>query len=157
MILDLRKYKFDEGCYGLVVFVESEAKAVKVFMKNHTLEQAENVFDSEVDAYNKVQNCEEAKILTPDFYGTVNVTQIIDSNGVDISHKYYRDLAYVMSYESGAFQKLAITLTSEASRIERIFKSIGVNYTRDASVILSENQIITKVIDFAVEEFEVWA
>jgi hypothetical protein len=157
MILDLRECQHDEGAYGSVFFIINENKAIKVFFNQKEVTRTENVFNSEKDAYQKVQNCSEAKLLTPKYYGDADITQIIDSKGMDISDKYHMHLAYMMSYESGSFSKLVFASKNEQLRIKGIFTKIGVNFMQDSSVTLSSDNVVIKVIDFAVKEYESWA
>jgi hypothetical protein len=155
-ILDLRECGHARGACGSVFFIIDENKAIKVFFNKNQVTRTKNVFNSETDAYQKAQNCSEAKLLTPHYYGKVKITQIIDSEGMDISDQYHIHLAYMMSYESGSFSKLGFAPKDEQLRIKRIFTKIGVNFMQDSSVTLSSDNVVIKVIDFAVKEYESW-
>ncbi|EPP2133006.1 hypothetical protein ACUNB3_000922 [Vibrio alginolyticus] len=156
MDVDLRNCANDSGAYGLVVFNKLDNKAIKIFRKNHTREQAENVFNSECRAYEKAKNNLDVQKLVPKFYGTLSISKIIDRSGKDITQDYFTDLAYEMSFESGSFHKLNTISRSEISRITTLFNIAGISYVEDASVTLDGNSNVVKVIDFAEQEFEFW-
>ena len=157
MIIDLRNDHHNCGVYGLVVFIEDKSKAVKIFKKKECKNHVLNVYNSEVGAYKKTQNCEKAKLLVPVFYNSVCVTQVIDSTGEDITERFYTDLVYVMSFEEGCFQKFGLISKIENERVTSIFNNVGIYYLTDASVTLDDLGKVKKVIDFAIKEFEVWA
>lgn len=157
MIIDLRNNYYNSGAYGLVVFIEDKSKAVKIFKKKECKNHVLNVYNSEVEAYRKTENCEKAKLLVPAFYDSVCVRQVIDSTGKDITERFYTDLVYVMSFEEGCFQKLELISNVEKERVTAIFNKVGIYYLTDASVTLDDLGKVKKVIDFAIQEFEVWA
>lgn len=157
MNIDLRESPSDNGAYGLVVFIEDKTKAVKIFSRSHTLNQASNVFNSEVEAYTKASLDPCASGIIPTYYGSVVINTIIDRSGNDVTDQYYTELAYLMSYKEGPFYKFGTISEAEQKRIESIMKSIGVHYLIDCSVSLTNEKAVRCVIDFATEEFEIWA
>lgn len=157
MIIDLRKNRKDGGAYGLVAFSEDMKTAIKVFSRSQELEQARNVYESEYTAYELAGKDKEASQLVPEFYGKPDIEKIIDEDGNDITHKYYTDLAFSMSYEEGLFVKFSQVNNDERNRVLKIFNSIGIRYLTDCSVLINNSGKVVKVIDFATQEFEVWA
>lgn len=157
MKIDLRETSYDKGAYGLVIFIENKSKAIKIFNRSHQIEQAMNVFNSECEAYEKASSDPNASSLTPQYFGKITIDEVIDQSGKDITNMYYTKLAYVMSYEEGPFFKFNTIPEPERRRIKEIMEPIGVNYLVDCSVSLSEKGQVNCIIDFATEEFEVWA
>ncbi len=64
-----------------------------------------------------------------------------------------------MSFEEGRFQKIGEynVEAKERERIYSLFKKNKIEYLKDSSVILNNNNRIIRVIDFAVKEFEILA
>lgn len=157
MVIELDKCSFDYGAYGLVAFVKNKTKAVKIFKKTHSYEQANNVFKSEVKAYELAQASERVKSLVPNFYGEVIIDNVLDEDGNDISDRFYLSMAYTMSFEEGTFRKISLVSEIEYNRIRADFVGLGINYFKDSSVTVDKNGSINKIIDFATQEFELWA
>lgn len=155
MNIDLRKSPSDSGAYGLVVFIENKTKAVKIFKRSHSVDQADNVFKSEVEAYEKATLNNDASKIVPTFFGNVAIGTIIDRNGKDVTDQYYTDLAYLMSYEEGPFHKFSTIPESERQRIKETLQPVGVHYLIDCSVSLTNEKEVKCVIDFATEEFQI--
>ena len=157
MKIDLRNNQFDCGAYGLVVFIKNRSKAVKIFKRTHTEEQANNVFNSEVEAYEKVSSDPKALEITPKYFGKETIEQVIDKDGSDVTNDYYTELAYVMSYEEGPFYKLNSIDEIQKEKIKNILQPLGILYLIDCSVSLNEHREVKYVIDFGIAEYEVWA
>lgn len=157
MKVDLRRYGSDRGAYSLVVFSEDRTEAIKIFSRDHEREHATNVFQSEIAAYELASRDLEAANLTPEFMGSVQIESVIDGLGNDVTTNYYQDLAYKMSYERGPFYKLNTIDESERRRVTQIFRRLGIEYLLDCSASLGENGEVRCIIDFATQEFELWA
>ena len=155
MDIDLRYCEHDHGAYGLVVFT-NDGKAIKVFSKAHSKEQAKKVFESECSAYYKAQQYESIKSLVPQFYGKIIVGSILDKNGIDVTENYFTEFSYSMEFIDGNFRKLGEINRLEAERVSKLFSAHGINYTSDSSAVLDSNGKVFKLIDFALEYFEVW-
>lgn len=156
MIISLDECYFNCGAYGLIVFIENQTKAVKIFKKSHDYDHTLNVFNSETKAYVLAQTNQQVKSLVPDYFGKIKIDKILDKNRQDISDQFYLNMAYKMSYEEGPFLKLGTVSKSEYSYIEELFVALGINYIKDSSVTVDCSGSINKVIDFAIQEFEVW-
>lgn len=157
MKLDLRKSGSDRGAYSLVVFNEDRTEAIKIFSRAHEREHASNVFHSEISAYELASRDMEASHLTPKFMGSVQIESVIDGLGNDVTDRYYQDLAYIMSYERGPFYKLNTIGENERRRVTKIFGHLGIEYLLDCSASLGENGEVRCIIDFATQEFKLWA
>jgi hypothetical protein len=149
----LRKLEgeYREGQYG-VVFFEPQNFAVKVFKKNAdaSREHIEAVFKSEIDAYKLAMANEKLKQYVPDFFGVFTCSKVLDSSGLDISEDFHLDLSYKMKRMDGNFEK-----GFNDTFIEGLFSSVGIHYTKDASVLYKDGKVKC-VIDFAVMEHELF-
>lgn len=153
----MKKPHYDEGVYG-VVFFDSMGMATKVFRKRQDVDRlhVERVFASEVEAYRIAGSSAHLKELVPDFFGPTTVEGVLSSNGCDISGQFYLDLAYRMERIFGHFCKINSVAGASRENVKQWFRDAGIRHMNDASVVC-EGEAILKVIDFAVEEFEVWA
>lgn len=145
---------FNSGFYA-DVFYTDDGKAIKVFLRRSDVSHGHvnAVFNSEVDAYQRIKGSVELTSLTPKFYGSIEVSNIKDAKGNDISSEYYLDLAYGMDKVEGDFVKIGTLSSGAAKSVYDLFKNYGVNHVCDASVVVA-NGVITSVIDFAVSEHE---
>lgn len=153
LILTLNYPDYEEGSYG-TVFFSSDGRATKVFHRKNDIPEAhvEQVFKSEVEAYELASVRQDLCNLIPTYFGCVSVQKIINSADEDISNKFYLDRAYQMQWIRGTFIKLS-TLTPDIKQaVEKDFFSAGIYHTCDASVVFKENRV-TCIIDFATQEY----
>lgn len=151
------KKNFDQGAYAYVFF--SDGVATKIFKRRHDL--AENfvrmVFQSEVDAYQRVQIFPELQKITPKFYGPIRIENILDNVlGCPSATSLLADCAYQMEYIPAHFGKLGHH--PRCSEITEYFATAGINYLIDASVAdlsLTEEgkPEEIRVIDFSEHEY----
>lgn len=144
---------FNEGAYG-VVFFGPDGKATKVFRQRHDAprEHVEQVFLSELEAYEVAQSHPELQTLIPKFFGSTTVPCVIDAQGKDISSEFYLDLAYQMETIEGEFVKTGGLSTEITETTYQLFHSAGIRHICDASAVLQGNNI-KKIIDFAMKEY----
>jgi len=166
IILDSQDYIFQQGAYGRVFCTkmtlenidnyDEEARAIKVFLNlgDKPEEHVKKVFESEVKAYMTLSKNENLKRYIPKFHGKVLVEKIIDINGNDISDLFFLDLAFEMEYIEGNFVKYGRNY--DTCNVLKSFIDIGVHDVKDCSVILNNKNKPTKIIDFAMEEFELY-
>jgi len=64
-------------------------------------------------------------------------------------------LSFGMEFIEGHFQKLGAISGSEFDRIADLFAKEKINYVKDACAILEDGKV-TKIIDFGMEEIELW-
>lgn len=155
MIIDCKSGDFDNGAYGHVFFINEKTMAIKVFSKDHNIEQATKVFDAEVDAYKSATKHHDIINFLPKFYGVQKITKIV-INGNDETSHFHVSLAYKISFEAGYFQKINSNNVSKLSknRVISNFHKIGVMHVNDASVTIDNDGNILKIIDFATKEFQ---
>lgn len=144
--------KYEEGVYG-VVFFDDYGYAIKVFKRRAEApkEHLDKVFQSEMAAYTIATQHQKLRALVPEFFGTVQCSQVIDAAGNDISHEFHLSFAYKMRRVEGSFLKLGI----EDTQLKAIFNEAGINHTKDASVIL-DGDSVKCVVDIATQEYELW-
>lgn len=154
MLEYIYKYpNYEEGFYG-AVFFSSDGRATKIFhRKPGVLEtHVEQVFKSEVEAYERASSGQDLRNLIPTYFGCVSIHSVTNSLGEDISNNFYLDRAYQMQRISGTFVKMSELTPSIKSQIDNKFFSAGINHICDASVIIEDNVIIC-IIDFAIDEY----
>lgn len=146
----------DEGAYG-VIFVSRDAGRIrKVYRRKHDEDHARAVFKAEADAYIRAESSPDLVSLVPAHFQICTRQQVIDRDGNDVSAEFFPDLAFEAEFVSALFHKIGDIGGDEARRIRALFHAAGINHTTDMSVSLTEDGRISKVIDFAVEEHEVW-
>jgi predicted Ser/Thr protein kinase len=157
--LTLRKEQgsFDEGAYGTVFFFPEHNKAIKVYLKHRDADadHSRKTFASETTALKIANASEELRGLVPKYCGLVEVEKILDENGTDITEKYLTDLSFGMEFIEGHFQKLGGARGDEYNRIVDLFAKEKIYYVKDACAIF-EGEKVTKIIDFGMEEIELW-
>lgn len=145
-----------EGAFGLIFVNAKSGRALKVFRRKHEASEdhCRSVFNSEIEAYGLASSSPEVRALVPGFYGVRSGLIVLDQDGNDVSAEFIPDLAYEMEFVAGYFQKMGTVANPEADRVRQLFRNAGICYLTDASVMLTNGKI-TKVIDFAVREFEI--
>jgi len=142
---------FSEGAYACVFF--SDGFAIKVF-KNRTdapREHVDQVFSSEVRAYEVATSDELLKTYVPQFFGKTCCGSIQDASGLDISNEFHLDLSYTMKFVDGVFEKIGLN----DPQLVQQFRLAGIRHTKDCSVV-KENGAVKCIVDFAMEEYELW-
>ena len=144
----------DEGAYG-VIFADTSLQRVRkcFYRSQRDLAHSTRVFWSEVKAYEIAMNRAKLHTLVPEFFGIVPTQIILDKCRNDISDEFFPLLAFETALVSQDFVKLRTVNDVERERIVELFTSEGINYLEDASVLLQRNCVV-KVIDFAVEGFQ---
>lgn len=146
---------FDEGAYSFVFFIGGIA--TKIFRRDKGLpeEHIRSVFNSEIEAYKRVQNSTDLIKITPKFLGAVLLEEISDNTSLSPkANILIPDCAYQMEYVPAQFVKL-FTHPLYEEICER-FAAAGIFYLKDASVATltpptEDESINLCVIDFATE------
>jgi hypothetical protein len=167
MILQLTR-RINGGAYSDIFRSEDKQRVFKLFISdNHRtntcqslkpdVELIRRTFQSECWAYGLAHQHSYLTKHVPAFYGTVPVVDIIDSNGKSLSNQYLLDFCYSLAFVHGPAEKLSAYLGTSAhvDELARAFNEKGIRYFRDASVFNPNDGETFKVIDFAMEEFEV--
>ena len=152
-LLTYSKDQTRTGAYG-VVFFTSDGDAVKLFLRRNDAseEHVENVYQSEVSAYELAMAHPILKFLVPHFYGSLSVNRVMTVEGNDISHRFYLSKAYRMKKVEGEFKKLSELPSEISEKTMTDFKLAGIHHICDASATMN-NQALGTVIDFATREF----
>lgn len=142
-----------EGALNLIFVDRMQKKVWKVARADRDIPRShlEKVFQSEVKAYELATNSAELREVVPRFFGVERVPGIVDGSGRDVSIEVHADLAFQIEYIDGEFQK--ISMHRDYIKLAEAFRSVGIHYTIDASACFSGDRV-SKVIDFATEEFE---
>ena len=157
LILNANSYPFQEGAYSIVELNCDTGRATKLFKNSHDISHTNDVFNSEVAAYKTASENPELAELIPKFFGVVSVSNVLTKNSKFDINNFHPELAYQMSLEKGSFMKIGSLHNGEGERIKKLFRASGINHMNDASVLVDENIKILKVIDFAMQEYELWA
>ena len=176
MIISTEKYEIRKGAYSDVFIDKAEMKAYKLFKSyNHpdlsgtgkeqigiakTNQYRQKVFETERDAYVKIQDSFLLKQFTPKFYGQTSIKKVV-TNNIDVSSNYLLDCCYTIEFIVGKDNKLneirsnenilkdlENSLSFKLDDIIQEFVNKGVNYTIDSSAIWNERTF--KIIDFAM-------
>ncbi|PDT79783.1 hypothetical protein CO676_31335 [Sinorhizobium sp. BJ1] len=114
------------------------------------------VFKAEADAYIRAASAPALLCLIPAQFQLCTLQQVIDRDGNDVSAEFSADLAFETEFVNATFHKIGNIGGDEARCIHRLFLAAGIKHTTDMSVSLTADGRIYKVIDFAVEEHEIW-
>lgn len=141
----------DKGAYGFVFFDLPNKIATKIFINKPTLEEhVNNVFHAEIEAHIRASTCPHLSGIVPKFFGAVEYDRIIaNSRGVPRDGELHPTLAYQMEFIDGTFEKcrdLPIEITEA-------FRSVGINYFGDVSIVRNEDGSIRCIIDFAIYDY----
>jgi len=130
--------------------------AMKVFKRRGDVppNDAGDVFNSEVDAYQHSATRSEICQYTKHFIGVKAVCRIEDERGRDISQEYHLEFAYEMVRLTGEPIKIGELDSEFAQHIQRLFRDAGVRHMSDCSVFLDQAGELVNVIDFAMQEYE---
>lgn len=156
LALIMRPGFLKEGAYSFVFLNELDQTATKVFKRREDLGQPflQQVFDSEVKAYELAAAVPALKAITPSFLGLPNVGSIKHQDGTDVSDQFILTMAYQMVFVPGCFQKLESLPVEVYEPIQGLFHSAGIKYVRDASAVTDAEGAVVAVIDFATQEHE---
>ncbi|MDF0515753.1 hypothetical protein P0R31_00665 [Bradyrhizobium yuanmingense] len=149
---------FDEGAYG-VVFVDKARKRVRKIYKaidGKPLAHCLEVFEAETQAYDIASRSDDLKAIVPVYYGKCEELVIMDGTGNDVTGELHPHLAFESEFIEGRFVKSSFASEAERDRINELFWKSKILHTIDTSVCLTDGKI-TKVIDFAMKEIELWA
>jgi hypothetical protein len=146
----------DEGAYGVIFLNQDAGRIRKIYRRKHDEHHARAVFKAEVDAYIRAESSPDLVSLVPAHFQICTRQQVIDRDGNDVSAEYFAELAFEAEFVNAPFRKIGDIGGDEARRIRALFHAAGINHTTDMSVSLTDDGRISKVIDFAIEEHEVW-
>lgn len=146
-----------EGAYSVIFVDRRQSRIRKVYrvQRGLTRSHCEEVFDSEVEAYNVAGKTLELRALVPRFYGICNTTTIVDSRDQDVSREFLGNLTFEAEFIPSEFIKIGNLECAERKRIIDLFVQHGIRHIVDSSVCVADGKII-KIVDFAVFWMEPW-
>ncbi len=149
------KYDYiDEGAFGAIFKNDQRSTVIKLFQAMTERHIAEMTFQAEVEAYELLFK-NNMSDLAPRFFGPIEPP--VSVQGLPSNHQgFHTDLGFEMEYLSGDFVKAGTTSKfSNLAEIRSKLADIGIRHTSDISV-LEVDGVITKIIDFAAREIEIW-
>jgi len=171
-----QNYRF--GAYGIVIFNNNCATKIFAPRKDKPETNMNDVYKSEVEAYEKIWKtgeAEELQKITPKFFGEVKEHEVIkvrnrnpDNNKMVISElppEFESKRAYKMEYVKSPFKKLGLLFSKEREYIknhltENGFSETSIGPLRDTIITLFKNHNIRHVIDADVaidkERGKIW-
>ena len=144
-----------EGAYAIIFADRERGRIRKIYQAGHKLDHCRGVFTAEIGAYEIASRIPEIQSLVPSYYGHCPGCVIIDAAGTDVTKEFYPDLAFEAELVECPFQKIGTAPSTEQAIIATLFRRHGIHHIKDASVCLWDGKI-TKVIDFATREVELW-
>ena len=174
MIINLSNYQVCRGAFAVVLINKGTKTAIKLFKSyDHpqlngtgkqeigefkTHEYHTKVFETEIKAYELVQQSELLKKYTPQYYGTTSVVKITE-NGNDITHQFLKNCCFSIEFIDGYEKKVSLIRNDTAllnylennlglnlAEIIKEFNRLGINYLTDSTAIFNDNEF--KIIDF---------
>lgn len=161
---------YKDSSFG-IIFSNNEdcSRVIKVFKGFHHPEtdndgynEAEynlyrgNVCASEIEAYQTSNKFKELNKVTPTFYGNVEIEQILDENGIDVSGFFLREKNYSLSRVYGESKKWKCWMSDfkekfniESSEVIDKFTKRGI-YANDADIIVHD--LGFEVIDISMHD-----
>jgi hypothetical protein len=150
-----------KGAYALVFLDKQQGRVHKLFKTSawdNTVSDADRkrTFGYELEAYKIAASDETLRNYIPRFHGQLQVTKVIDTDGTDISGRFFLDHCYCLDLIQGPETKIGAVMGGIA-HIERMVKEFherGVMYLEDASVFFAADEAKTKVIDIATTNLD---
>lgn len=146
-----------EGAYA-VVFVDREQGRIRKVYRNRPdaeHDHSREVFAAETEAYAIAASNAELKQLTPAYFGPVSDQVVVDALDNDVTREFHPELAFEAEFLECQFEKAICAPENERERVFKLFRDHGIAHMSDVSVCL-QNAQITKVVDFAIKEIELW-
>jgi hypothetical protein len=106
-----------EGFYAVIFVDRKQGRVRKVYRASKKLDHWREVFESEIDAYQKASKANDLKDLVSAFFGMVCCQNIVDSGGNDVSAEFYPELSFETEYVPHRFDKIAAAPVAERSRV----------------------------------------
>jgi hypothetical protein len=146
-----------EGAYGIVFVDRKTGRIRKVYRAHQSAKKdhSQNVFRAETEAYATASRIPGLRDLIPMYYGVSAGQKVIDKEGKDVTTEFHPDLAFEAEFIDCSFQKLPAASQEEQTRVMGLFRKYGIQHFTDVSVCMKDGSII-KVIDFAMQEIELW-
>jgi hypothetical protein len=146
-----------EGAYGIVFHDRNRGRIRKVYRTrwDADVDHCREVFEAETAAYQIASTTSELKDIVPAYFGIRAGLTVVGADGKDVTNEFYRDLAFEAEFVNCSFEKISASSPDEHRRVVALFRKHGIKHVIDASVCLEDGHI-SKVIDFATKEVELW-
>lgn len=143
-----------EGAYGVIFADRGAGRIRKIYRRRPEESHTRAVFESEAGAYERASAITALSLLVPGGFQRCPPQRVIDGAGDDISQEFFSDLAFEADFIDAPFVKGGSLVSDDLQRVRELFRAAGINHTSDISVALTCNGRVSKVIDFAIEEYE---
>lgn len=158
MLIDLRSHqKIYHSLYS-DVFV-AEGKVYKVFKRSidpNLDSRARTIFEAQYDAYLRASSHAILRKHTPEFFGVIDIDNLIDADGQPIGEGYHVSACYCIEKLVGPEQKVGSDLIVQGYpyvfEMRRQFGNNGID-TADSSVFCYDDPEKFKLIDFRTANF----
>jgi hypothetical protein len=162
---------FKHGAYSDIFHIEN-GRVVKLFIsRNHRTnvnqelttpehfkrardKRRQQTFVSEYEAYEIAMKDPFLRNHIPQFFGRVEISDVLDNEGRSVSDWYLLDCCYALEYIEGDDVKLSECRRRgwrHISELEEALQEAGISYLCDASLFMSDDVTSFKIIDFAKE------
>jgi hypothetical protein len=119
-------------------------------------EERRRTFSYELKAYEIASADETLRNFIPVFHGQIQVTRVVDTDGTDISDRFFLDHCYALNEVEGPEKKILQQYgrLEHVKRMVREFHVRGIRYLEDASIFFAEEPDKMKVIDIATTNLD---
>jgi len=157
LTLEFEEYLFhDEGAYADIFVNETRTRCWKVFKIKEPISASVESFQSELIAYERsIGHAVVAKMVPKLFRSRYSNLQVQDKHGKDVSFEYISGLNYEMEFLDLKFFKIGLLVSEGTQNIRNSFKEAGIFNVSDASIAFDMHGN-PKLIDFSIQEIEVW-
>ena len=154
--LDNNEFRFhDAGSYADLFVNADRSRCWKLFRKLPENTRSFDVFESELAAYEIATKSTALRKLVAQLYRSrIASIEVIDINGQSVTSEYFRGLNYELEFINKPFQKFGTLSWDDTRNLREIFFKEGITHLSDASIVGDVNS--PKIIDFAVQEYEIW-
>lgn len=143
------------GSYADVFVSQDRSRCWKVFRCQPAGMRSSEVFKSEVEAYSLLSQNSTMARRAPAFFGTnKREVRVTDGKAIDVTREYFTHFMYQMEFCSLQFRELGSFPFEQTEDLRQQFKAIGIHHLSDASIGCGAEGGEFKLIDFAVQEFE---
>lgn len=147
---------FSEGAYAVIFADRCAGRIRKLFRSRPEEDHVRQVFEAEAGAYEMARKVPELAVLIPGGFKRCHPQRVVDQAGTDVSQEFFTDLAFEADFVDATFQKAGAVAGDDVRRVRGLLRTAGINHTSDMSVAVGPDGRIFKIIDFAIEEHELW-
>ena len=111
------------------------------------------VFRAERDALKVASECPPTAAHVPAFFGALEIDQVLDVTGRDVSGEYHLDCCYSIAFVTGReYPAIAILEYDWGKHLAAKLEELGIEYWIDGSVFLSCSRSSGVLIDIAMRD-----